>query len=147
MFNAKPIIVSFALFLLLVLALFFRFPGHISPGNFGSKGLRICLFEKSDEIIQLGVLKSETLYRYQYIVENKSGSSVSLKDPKTNCLCLEAKITDQTIGPGDSSILEVSLDLRKEPNFKGGLLLDVLIETQDSPPRKGATLYFSVDVE
>lgn len=149
MFNFKPI-VNFALlavFSLLAITCTCLLFGSGFPSATDPKSSIIKLFAKKDQSINLGVVKPNSLKSFSFQLENTKEKIVQIHQPKTNCPCLEARVLEEFLGPGKSTILELFLDLRKEPNFHGGLLLDVPILTRETPSAETTTLYFLVDVE
>jgi hypothetical protein len=91
----------------------------------------------------LGEVPQEPI-ELSYTVRNEGGSPLQIEKISTSCDCTEATLDRQTIPPGESTQLRVTLD-PTEDNLYGNLLRVIYIRSND-PDTSEAEVEFRVSI-
>jgi hypothetical protein len=82
-----------------------------------------------------------------FVLVNDGVAAVTLGEFATSCECLSGVISRRTVGAGESVSGAIILDFRKEPDFRGGLLLSAQVGVAGDPQRIAFTIELTVDVK
>jgi len=91
-------------------------PTHHSPKT---------LLTPSATTIDLGIVPQAGREQETFSLTNCGTKPVEISKIETSCDCLDIRLSRRVIGPSEKLLATTSLDLSKEPNFLGGLAIEV----------------------
>jgi hypothetical protein len=106
----------------------------------GSSPPRIVVEPASQD---LGEMPQEPI-ELSYMVHNEGGTTLQIEKVSTSCGCTKATVDSDTISPGSSTTLRVTLDPTEE-NMYGNLLRVVYVRSND-PNRSEVEVEFRVSI-
>jgi Protein of unknown function (DUF1573) len=125
-----------------------------SPGHWSNQGASASGFVTSSNPVDLGTLLPGRPANVTLTIKNVGSASRTLNSVETSCPCIRVNSPPQSIGVGETVTLKILFDPSEEPNFRGGLAVElraldpagaqlfhttVLVEvSDDASPRKGA---------
>lgn len=83
------------------------------------------LLVPSASTIDLGMVPQSGQAHEYFALTNPGTESVEVAKIETSCECLKVRLTSRTIGPTGRVLAQASLDLGNEPQFSGGLAIEV----------------------
>lgn len=105
-----------------------------------SRAATSLLLNANPDMIDFGTLPRHAQRKGSFTLSNPGMTSVPIARIESSCPCVRARLAQSTISPGGKVELEIELDFREEPDFTGGLLVEVLGQTPEG------TLAFSVKI-
>jgi hypothetical protein len=95
---------------------------HAKPASpAGSRFLLDCY----PDPVSLGVLSSGQKSRTDFTLVNRTSQPLTIERIETSCPCLTTALASTSIGPGEKKVLSLEFDSSAEPDFHGGLSMDV----------------------
>lgn len=111
------------------------------PGNNSASAE---LLHVSNQSIDFGEVNSGHKAKVAIVVTNATDKSVEISSISTSCSCLTFNLGKKVITPSETITAQLLLDLSKEPDFVGGLMMEVTAKTPDGAI--AFSLHASVDV-
>ena len=75
----------------------------------------------------MGVIEQGDSSRISQWIRNQSDHEIQIAKIEKSCECLDVKIVSPQIKPGGRSLIHLSYDGAKEPEFVGGLQIEVTL--------------------
>lgn len=76
-------------------------------------------------VIDLGDLKPGAIVERAFTLRNGSSEQILIDTVETSCECTTVKLSNKMLAPGTTTDATVRFDLSSDPDFTGGLLIDV----------------------
>jgi len=98
-------------------------PAHVNPASSSGRHFPLTI---SPDRVELGTLNSGQSAQAELVLANSGRQPVTLVRVATSCPCLRAKTVPIRIGPAEARILVLCFDPSDEPDFHGGLSIEVV---------------------
>ena len=92
----------------------------------GKRGQSAYPLENKPELVLLGTLAAGQHAEATITLLNPSRDAVQIDRVETSCPCLSAEPTKFKVGPGESAEVRLAFDPSQEPDFRGGLSIEVI---------------------
>jgi hypothetical protein len=83
----------------------------------------------SNSPVELGSIKAAQRRTFQLELENPHEGPIDIEVLEASCSCLEMNVTHLSLPPHSKRIIQLALDLSKEPNFTGDLAIQIVGKT------------------
>jgi len=103
-------------------------PDHTTPHDslsWAASPARQCPPEVSPSLVSLGILAPGQPAGARFLLRNPGPHTVSVERVKTSCPCLRVEAAPFIVGPGGSAELVARFDPADDPDFRGGLSIEV----------------------